>query len=71
MREAEARAGDLYGRFAPDELRLMFTRREHDSLFSYVSEPVTSELDKRKHIGVWNGYEMAVGSRYFNESNSE
>lgn len=61
--EAEQRGADLRGRFTVEELREFFIRREHDSLFNFVGEPVTSPFAPA-HAAVWNGYAIAVGNQY-------
>lgn len=59
-KEAEARAKDLRRRFTTRE---MFIGREHDTLFSYVGEPVTSCFAE-PHVVAWVGFEIATYSRW-------
>jgi len=61
--EAEERANDLRRRFSTAELCELFVGREHDMLFSYVGETVTSPFHD-PHIKVWNGWEQAISSRW-------
>ncbi len=61
--EAEERGADLRRRFTVAELRQFFVERSHDTLFSFVGEPVTSP-SAPKHVAVWNGYEIAVRNAY-------
>jgi hypothetical protein len=61
--EAEERAADLRRRFTQAELRRFFVERSHDTLFSFVGEPVTLPFADA-HVAVWNGFDLAVRNAY-------